>query len=275
MDAVGAAEAAAIGLAGGVAGGVFGVGGGVIMIPLMTIAFGTDPHLYQAASLATAIAISAGSIPRHIRAGAIDVRFAARASVVSLVTVALGVWISNRIDSPVVLERIFAAFLAYVAASELWGAVRHAARDRAPGADGAPSPATRPTAAVASLVGGIMGLLAGLLGLGGGVVAVPLLRTLGRFPIRQAIATSAAMVLLTVLVGAVLKMASLWTLPHEGMTPSERLSQGLVLAALLAPGGLIGARFGAQLTHRLPLRPLTAGFAAICLMLALRMAGLW
>ena len=60
----------------------------------------------------------------------------------------------------------------------------------------------------------------------------------------------------------------------RGSTPQDRLTYVLILAGLLAPGGLIGARIGAQLTHRLPLKPLAAAFAIVCLVLAVRMAGL-
>jgi uncharacterized membrane protein YfcA len=63
--------------------------------------------------------------------------------------------------------------------------------------------------------------------------------------------------------------------PPPGSTPLERLKYTLILAALLAPGGLIGARIGAQWMHKLPLKPLAAAFAVVCLILAVRMARLW
>lgn len=286
MDLVTGLETAVIGALGGLAGGLFGTGGGIIVIPLLTIVYGSDPNAFQAASLISAIFVSAGAIPRHVRAKAIRWRFAMHAAGASLVTVMLGVWLSSAITNPVVIERIFAAFLAYVAAFEAWkiiqarraaGAVRPDQADDPRAAEPAHSEAAHDTRVEpqASLIGGVMGIMAGLLGLGGGVVAVPLIRALTRFPLRDAIATSSAMIIVTVVVAAVLKVGSIYIMePPPGSTPQDRLTYVLILAGLLAPGGLIGARIGAQLTHRLPLKPLAAAFAIVCLVLAVRMAGL-
>lgn len=287
MDIVAVIETVIIGVLGGLAGGLFGTGGGIIVIPLLTILFGSDPHAFQAASLISAIFVSAGAIPRHVRAKAIHVRFAAHAAVASLVTVLGGVWLSNAITNPVVIERIFAAFLAYVAAFEAWKIVK-ARRTGPVRPDQADDPAASRTTAApdvpsalqdarvepqASIIGGIMGVMAGLLGLGGGVVAVPLIRGLTKFPLREAIATSSAMIIVTVVVASGLKLGSIYYMePPPGDTTRDRMMYTLMLAALLAPGGLIGARIGAQLMHRLPLRPLAIAFALICLLLALRMA---
>lgn len=286
MDLASVMETLVIGALGGLAGGLFGTGGGIIVIPLLTIVFGSDPNAFQAASLISAIFVSAGAIPRHVRAKAIHWRFAMHAAAASLVTVMLGVWLSNAITNPIVIERIFAVFLAYVAAFEAWkimqarraaGAVRPDEADHPSAA--APSPAEPAQDAriepQAGIIGGIMGIMAGLLGLGGGVVAVPLIRGLTRFPLRDAIATSSAMIIVTVVVAAALKVGSIYVMePPPGSTAQERLTYTLMLAGLLAPGGLIGARIGAQLMHKLPLKPLAAAFAIVCLVLAIRMARL-
>ena len=277
-------EVAVIGALGGLAGGLFGVGGGIVVIPLLTIAFGSDPNAFQAASLVSAIFVSAGAIPRHVKAKAIRWRFAIHAAVASLVTVTFGVWLSTAITNPVVIERIFAAFLAYVAAYEGWKIARARrahepvrpdqaddpkAMEEAP-AEPVPQARVQPQAGI---IGGIMGIMAGLLGLGGGVVAVPLIRSLTRIPLREAIATSSAMIIVTVIVAAVLKVGSVYVMdPPPGATASGRLTYTLLLAALLAPGGLVGARIGAQWMHKLPLKPLAAAFAVVCLALAARMA---
>jgi uncharacterized membrane protein YfcA len=287
MDLVSGLEVALIGTLGGLAGGLFGVGGGIVMIPLLTIAFGSDPNAFQAASLISAIFVSAGAIPRHVRAKAIHWRFAIHAACASLVTVMLGVWLSNAIANPVVIERLFAAFLAYVAVYEAWkiiqarraaGAVRPDQADDPKAAEPVAVDPARDTRVEpqAGIIGGAMGIMAGLLGLGGGVVAVPLIRGLTRIPLRNAIATSSAMIIVTVVVAAVLKVGSIYIMePPPGSTPLERLKYTLILAALLAPGGLIGARIGAQWMHKLPLKPLAAAFAVVCLILAVRMARLW
>jgi len=286
MDFVTGTETVIIGLLGGLAGGLFGTGGGIIVIPLLTIVFGSDPHAFQAASLISAIFVSAGAIPRHVRAKAIHWRFAMHAAVASLITVMLGVWLSNTITNPIVIERIFAVFLGYVAAFEGWKIIqaRRAGPVRPDQADDPSVRTDEPTESAAAdtrvepqagIIGGIMGVMAGLLGLGGGVVAVPLIRGLTRFPLREAIATSSAMIIVTVIVASGLKLGSIYFMePPPGDTARDRLVYTLILAGLLAPGGLVGARVGAQLMHRLPLRPLAVAFAIICLILAIRMARL-
>ena len=284
VDLVTGLETAVIGALGGLAGGLFGTGGGIIVIPLLTILFGSDPNAFQAASLISAIFVSAGAIPRHVRAKAIHWRFAGHAAAASLVTVMLGVWLSSAITNPIVIERIFAGFLAYVAAFEGWkiirarraaGAVRPDQADDPKAAEPAPASTARDARVEpqASLIGGVMGIIAGLLGLGGGVVAVPLIRGLTKFPLRDAIATSSAMIIVTVVVAAVLKVGSISIMePPPGTTAQDRVAYTLMLAGLLAPGGLLGARIGAQLMHKLPLKPLAAAFAIVCLILAVRMA---
>ena len=272
-----------IGTIGGVFGGLFGIGGGIVIIPLLTLVQGSDPHLYQAASLVAAILVSLGSIPRHIRARAIEWGFAWRTIPISIIAVAGGVWISNSITDPVLLERIFAAFLLYVAGAEVWRqvATRSTAHSTAPST--VPSTA-RPTALVpepmprtgwgpATIVGTLMGALAGLLGIGGGVIAVPLMRTVNGFSLRTTIATSAFMILPTVIIGMLLKFS---TLSHVRSPAGDPLTitAALWIAGGLAPGAFFGAMVGASFVHKLPARQLAVAFALLCVALSLRMLGI-
>ena len=288
-----------IGTIGGVFGGLFGIGGGIVIIPLLTLVQGSDPHLYQAASLVAAILVSLGSIPRHIRARAIEWGFAWRTIPISIIAVAGGVWISNSITDPVLLERIFAAFLLYVAGAEVWRqvATRSTAHSTAPSTapstahSTAPStahstaPSTPPPTALApeprprtgwgpaTIVGTLMGALAGLLGIGGGVIAVPLMRTVNGFSLRTTIATSVFMILPTVIVGMLLKFS---TLSHVRSPAGDPLTitAALWIASGLAPGAFFGAMVGASFVHKLPARQLAVAFALLCVALSLRMLGI-
>jgi len=258
-----------IGTAGGFLGGLFGIGGGLVIIPLLTLAQGSNPHLYQASSLVAALLVSAGSIPRHIRAKAIRWVFALRTIPLSLASVAIGIGIAigNSLENPLWLERIFAVFLAYVAITEL---VR---RVRSPAAESAhTTPTERVGWGPACLVGGAMGTLAGLLGIGGGVIAVPMMRVVNRFDIRTTIATSAFLILPTVMLGIILKYSTLSSVK----TPSGdsiAIGSALWLAVALAPGAFFGAVVGASLVHKLPMKQLAIAFGVLCGILAIRMAG--
>ncbi len=260
----------AIGCIGGIFGGLFGVGGGIVIIPLLTLAQGSNPQLYQAASLVAAFLVSLGSIPAHVRAKAIQWTFAWRTIPISICAVAVGVYISNSITSPVVLERIFAVFLLYVAAAEVWARLKPSSH--ASTTQSAEQPA-RTGWKPAAIVGSLMGILAGLLGVGGGVIAVPLMRSVNHFSLRTTIATSAFMVLPTVIAGAILKFSTLSEVVDPQGNPIT-MNAALWLAAALAPGAYLCARVGASLVHKLPAKHLAVAFALLCVALSIRMIGI-
>lgn len=256
-----------IGAAGGFLGGLFGIGGGTVIIPLLTMAQGSNPHLYEAASFVISAVVSMGSIPRHIRAHAIQWTFAFRSLPFSLATVGGGIALGLALPNPVWLERIFAVFLAYVAGAEV---IRRLRRHRSPGNRSPQNPRT--SWPCAGIIGTAMGTLSGLLGIGGGMIAVPLMHAVNRFNIRAAIATSAFLVLPTVIVGAIVKYATLEyaTTPEGAAIP---FASAIWLALALAPGAFIGANLGSMLVHKVPMKHLSIGFAVLCALLAIRMAG--
>ena len=125
----------------------------------------------------------------------------------------------------------------------------------------------------ASIIGSVMGTLSGLLGIGGGVIAMPLMRVVNHFDIRTTIATSAFLVLPTVIVAVILKFSTLSSVKTPAGDPIT-LSAALWLAAALAPGAFVGANIGASLVHKLPMRKLSFAFGLLCAILAIRMSGI-
>lgn len=77
MSGLGDAAAVATGLFVGTASGILGVGGGIFLVPIMTIAFGFKQHAAQGTSLAAIIPTSVVGAITHDRAGAVDRRAAA------------------------------------------------------------------------------------------------------------------------------------------------------------------------------------------------------
>jgi uncharacterized membrane protein YfcA len=104
----------------------------------------------------------------------------------------------------------------------------------------------------------------GLLGLGGGVLLVPMLQMLCRVPLRNSIATSSAVICMTAVIGAGSKMASLNAL---GQSPRH----ALVLALLMAPTAVLGGHVGAHLTHALPIRVVRALITVLLMFMAVRL----
>ncbi len=250
------------GLVAGTAGGLLGIGGSVIMIPILALTFSGrewgSQHLYQAAAMVVNIAVAIPAAVRHRRAGALRVRvFRAMLPATGLAIVG-GVILSNSLDGQQ-LRQLFAIFLLYVVTMNTIKLVR---KDHDDAVDNSNESAVR-----SGFVGGVMGFAAGLLGIGGGGIAVPLLQVVCRLPLRSCIAVSANVMCITAVVGAALKVS---TLESVGRSPVE----ALVLALVLAPGALIGSYLGAGLTHRLPLRVVRGVFSAVMLVVALRMGGL-
>ena len=125
----------------------------------------------------------------------------------------------------------------------------------------------------ASTAGIVTGFAAGLLGIGGGIIAVPLLQRLCHLPLRRAIACSAALMCITAAVGAVRKnlaLAGLVTADGLHLDPQE----SLLIAACLAPTAIVGGLIGAGLTHSMPLRWLRLAFIALMSLGCLKFLGL-
>ena len=109
------ALAIALGLAGGVLAGVFGVGGGIVFVPALTLGLGLGQLSAEATSLAAIVPVVAvGSLRQH-RARLVEWRAAAVIGACSLVGVLVGAEIALRLPESV-LRRAFAAFLVLSAA---------------------------------------------------------------------------------------------------------------------------------------------------------------
>ena len=260
---------AATGLAAGTLGGMLGVGGSVIMIPAMVMLFGQgtdDPgfnqHLYQAAAMIVNVCVVVPALIRHAKAGKVMPRVLKQILPAALICIFFGVWLSNLpvfagAEGAVWLGRVLAVFLVYVILVNVQRLI--AGRTETIGD-------ARPTLPRASTVGATMGTVAGLMGIGGGAIAVPMQQMLLRLPLRNCIANSTAIICITAGFGAIAKNA---TLP-----PECSLTDSLTLAALLAPTAIVGGFIGGALTHRLPLRAVRVAFIVLMLAAAWKMAAL-
>jgi hypothetical protein len=253
----------ALGLAAGTLGGMLGVGGSVIMIPGLTFVFGPDQHLYQAAAMIANVGVSVPAAWRHYRAGSIVPKVIRWMMPVTLVCVLLGVWLSNLPvfegrDGGIWLGRVLAVFLVYVIVLN----IRRVLRPGPPRTAGQ-AHCTGPRIA---LVGTMMGTSAGLMGIGGGALAVPMQQVLLKLPLRNCIANSSAVICLSAAVGAIYKNA---TLAQHGAD----WHKSLAFAVMLSATAVVGGRLGASLTHKLPLRAVRLVFVLLMIAAAWKMAG--
>ena len=255
-------------LGAGMFGAVAGVGGGIILVPLLSVGLGVPLHNAIAVSLLGVIAVSTTAAANYLEAGLVSRRI----GLTLLVSTALGGIIGGFVAGFVnarLLAALFGIVLIAVALRMLFGRepVEPATVD-----DLGPlefdaiyvEPRTGEEVAyrvrnfgIGSVVSIFAGMLSGLLGIGGGVVNVPTMNSLMGVPIRVATTTSTYMLGATAAASAVLYF-----------------SRGEVEAALagaVVVGSVVGASVGARLHHLLPQRALTLIFVGVAAFFALQM----
>jgi uncharacterized membrane protein YfcA len=254
-----------VGLLAGALGGLFGIGGSLLIIPALAIVFGPNQHLYQAAAMIVNIFVAAPAAIRHWKYGAVQWPILKKLLPFAIIFIIVGVLASDQVDGKA-LQQMFGVFLLYVIFMNLVKVFSRNGEDRE-----LPLVTWPRTTAV----GSIMGFFAGLLGIGGGVILVPLLQRICRLPLRQCIATSTALMCLSSIFGAFMKNASLSQ--HADFRDPERMlsyMDSVSLAMYLLPTAIIGGYIGATLTHTLPLKWVRVAFVLLLLWASGQMLGL-
>ncbi len=265
MDLQQSAWALVIGLVAGVVGGLAGIGGSIVMLPALGIVYGfsgkdaPQQHLYAASAMCVNVVVALVSSVKHKSEGALDPTVRNRLLPGMILGVIGGVIVSNMLDGKP-LKQILAGFLLAYAAWTVFQTVR--------GLPERDLEAARPSWGRLGPIGGGTGFLAGLLGIGGGIVLVPATQLISKLQLRRAIAASASVMWISAGVGAALKV---WTLPQHRQSRVEALS----IAAAMALGAVAGSPIGAWMTHRLKLPALRVVIAAILAAAGARSAGWW
>lgn len=254
------------GLLAGAFGALLGLGGGILIVPILTLGFGMPLTAAVGTSLICVIATSTGGAAVNVRAGRADVRLGILLGAGTVIGALTGGVIAGFLPERV-LAALFALLMIYTAITMSRGALRRPtvapapeAAETASSADGPAEPAYR-TRHLPAAVGGsyIAGNVSGLLGVGGGIVTVPLLHLLMEAPMRVAVATSNFMIGMTAAAGAY-----------------AYLFRGDVDATVAAPvvlGVAAGAALGARLSARLRQGWLIGLFVIVALYVAFQMAG--
>lgn len=255
-----AAKIALLGLAGGLGGGLFGIGGGLVIIPGLTMLSSASIKTFQVAALPVGVCVAGSSVIKHLRTKTVQWRWVRWALPAALAGSWIGSMVAGRLDARI-LELLFGCFLAATALRESWVLWRGKEPDA-----GAPIRTVAPIPVLALSLGTLMGVLSALLGIGGGILAVPWLRMLGGLPMRSTVATSSTLVLLTSVFATITRIVPI--LRTDGLSG---LQDEALLAACLLPGAVVGGYVGAALVHRLPVRKLAAGFIIVLVVFASRM----
>jgi len=253
---------AALGLLVGFVAGLLGVGGGLIIVPVLIVmlhaqglAAGMEPQLALGTSLASILFTSLSSVRAHHRRGAVEWPLVRRIAPGIVLGTLVGAVLATRMSASV-LKLFFVAFLFY-AAIQMWLDFKPAPHRGLPGRLGT------------TLAGSLIGAVSSWVGIGGGTLSVPFM-LLHNMPLHRAIATSAAIGFPIALAGAAGYMAGGW-----GIAGLPAGSAGFVYLPALAGivlGSVLTAPLGARTAHRLSVRPLKRIFALLLILLALRMA---
>lgn len=252
-------QLALLGLGTGFLAGLLGIGGGMLMVPFITIILsgrGVGPDLSVkmaiATSMATIIFTSISSVRAHHKRGAVRwelVRGLAPGIVLGGAIASLGVF---ALLKGTWLALFFAAFVSFSATQMFL--------------DRKPAP-TRQVPGTVGLMGagGVIGFLSGLVGAGGGFVSVPFM-TWCNVAIHNAVATSAALgfpIALANVVGYVVSGQSVQDLP-----PYSFGYIWLPALGVIAVCSVLTAPLGARAAHKLPVKQLKRVFASILYLLA-------
>jgi len=246
----------------GFTGAFLGVGGGFILVPLLTLLFGLDPHHAVGTSLATIMFTGAFSASAYFRQRRLDWRLGLLTEISTMPGGLAGSLLTAYVTSKE-LKNLFAIFLIILALSMI---IREDySRSKREGKKVFPwKRSLRDSSGIEFdyqvdilkllLMGILAGLASGFFGIGGGVIKVPVLYNLG-VPIHIAIATSTFMITLTAFSGTI------------GHTILGHVLWIKVLG--IVPGLLLGTRLGARVAYKAESKILRGCFSSVLMIMAL------
>ncbi len=254
-----------LGVAAGILGSLLGLGGGILIVPGLTLLFGLDIKTAVATSVVAVVTNSLAGSVVYTRKGFTHIKLAMILEITTTLGALAGglvaVWVSGRW-----LYGLFALVAAYI----VYAMRRPPASETADDPDGLlPAAFTDPAtgrevrygvqhlgAGVAAST--IAGVLSSLLGVGGGIVKVPIMCQVMGVPIKAATATSTFMIGITTATAAMVYYGG-----------------GLVVPALVIPvalGAVVGAQIGSRLGARIRSMTLRTLFQVLLLFIAVQMA---
>lgn len=242
----------------GVLSGLLGIGGGLLMVPALTL-FGIPLVQATATSLVGVLLSSVSGSLRNLSAGELNWRVSLLLAGFGIFTAQLGAWLADRLPDAG-LSLAFAGLLLLtlylMQLRQRLQKTQPVVRPASAPAQGPPAQRLRvlPTAGIGLLAG----LLSGLFGVGGGVVMVPLQMLFLGETVKAAVRTS---------LGAIVAIAV------SGLVQHTRNGNVLWIPGLcLGLGGILGAQLGTRLLPRLSERLVTQLFRGFLIGLAIYMA---
>ncbi len=253
----------------GFLGALTGLGGGVVIVPLLTLLFGINIHYAIGASLVSVIATSSGAASAYVREGFTNIRIGMVLEIATVLGALIGSIILAAILPSTMIAIIFGIVLIYSAIiSSLLRLQDHenvqpdrwATRLRLGGSF--PTSEGLKAYEVSSVPGGfglmtVAGMLSGLLGIGSGAMKVIAMDQVMKIPFKAATTTSNFMIGVTAAASAAVYL-------HRGY-----IDPGLSMPVML--GVLIGSLLGAKALTRLHIKVLRTAFSVVIFLLGIEM----
>jgi uncharacterized protein len=246
-------------LAGFVA-GMLGVGGGIVTVPVLeyTLRYADVPeeyrlHIAVATSLAAIIPTSISSARTHHSKGAVDWALAKSWGVPIVLGAVLGGVLASHAPLAV-LAGIFGSAALLIATKMLLLDHLRVAQDVPRGFGGA-------------IVSTLIGTVSAMMGIGGGTLTVPTLSLCG-YPIHRAVGTAAFFGIFISIPGTI---AYLFARPGVELPWATVGYVSLIGLALIAPGSMLTATWGARVAHKLSRRRLSQAFGVFLAVVGTRM----
>lgn len=252
----------------GLLGALTGLGGGVVLVPLLTLGFGVDIRYAIGASLVSVIATSSGAAAAYVREGYTNIRIAMLLEIATTFGAIGGAYLAGIVPTHA-LAIVFGVVLLYSALASVRAKHEHALagtphpwamRLRLNGVYPANAgPVSYAVANVPAGIGlmGVAGVLSGLLGIGSGAVKVLAMDQAMKLPFKVSTTTSNFMIGVTAAASAAVYF-------QRG-----QVDPGLAMPVML--GVLAGATLGARVLHRAAPRTLRIVFALVVVGLAIEM----
>jgi uncharacterized membrane protein YfcA len=253
----------------GMLGALTGMGGGVIVIPLLTLGLGVDFHYAIGAALVSVIATSTGSAAAYVREGITNIRIGIFLEVATTIGAVLAsVWLTTVLPKQslaiifglVLLLSVFLNLRRRSSFKEVEHVGSLAARLRLNGSFVEQGQLRQYS--VTNVAGGFLmmlvaGVISGLLGIGSGALKVLAMDNIMRIPFKVSTTTSNFMIGVTATASAVVYFQKGYILPG--------------IAAPVMLGVLVGAMAGAKILVRLQTKWLRLGFSIVVTYLAIQM----
>ncbi|ABG40571.1 protein of unknown function DUF81 [Paraglaciecola sp. T6c] len=250
------------GIFAGLLAGLLGVGGGIVIVPVLFFlfqSFGVSPesamYIATGTSLATIIPTSISSIRSHRKKGNVDADLLKQWGLLILIGVLIGSWLVTKVDGRY-LTTLFGIVATLSALNMLFRTGKSALANSLPGRIGQ------------SIIAGCIGFFSSMVGIGGGTLSVPIL-TAFNYPAHKAVGTAAA-------IGLIISFPAALYLLIFGQTPQDAPLGtfgyiNLVGFACIVPLTVICAPIGAGIASKLDANMLKKIFAVVLLITGTRM----